>query len=369
MRSVGFYLILALLSCVKKAEEKLPNNIDFTNTIIFASVRSQNILSNPQIYAVKVDSPHTVYQLSKTRYLLRSPVWLPDGSGIMFLSIRFDSYPLKDGSVDSSDEPDIYVMDTSGVRLLVPSWGNFNSEYRKKYEILNGYISKPIPTSDNKVIYGLVGGRPELIIWDISKPEIFFEYLDNSSIGVAELTDFALSSDEKKIAFVSTPKKNPSSPDFLHSTPDSISNANYFGSQREISIVSIDGTGYKRLTENKLPDGNPCWSKDGKKIYFSRFREWTIKKRPEGAEKFKRDIYVIDTNGIEAENLTDSPNTDDYCPEVSPDGKRVAYISKTEESNCAEEIWIMNSDGSNKRCIYKSGLTAYRLSWYPKEPQ
>ena len=55
------------------------------------------------------------------------------------------------------------------------------------------------------------------------------------------------------------------------------------------------------------------------------------------------DIYVMDPNGNNLTQLTDSPGID-WNPDGSPDGKRIVFESQRDGNS---EIYIMNADGSN----------------------
>ena len=339
------------LSYKKSLKEKLPSDIDLTNTIIFEADTNSNKLCDPQIFAVKVDSPRILYQLTNTRYPLSDPVWLPDGSGIMFLSIRFDTY--KDNYIGWADDPEIYIIDTIGTWRIIKCWNNLSKQEREKYDyMLNGYIrNKPILASD-KVLYNVMGNC--LIIQDTVTSEVSFRYIDRNSLGLSEFGEFALSPDGKKLAFVSQTKTE-------YKALGKVPSPSCYAGIEEISIMNIEGTDYKRLTLNKVPDGYPCWSKDGKSIYFDRDPNWKL----EDEGNFHRDIFIMNQDGTNQRNLTDSPTTDDYRPECSPDGKYIAYVSSREEEYT--EIWIINTDGSNRHRILKlRSFGIGSLSWFPK---
>lgn len=70
----------------------------------------------------------------------------------------------------------------------------------------------------------------------------------------------------------------------------------------DIWVVNVDGTEPNNLTENKWPwDKHPSWSPDGKRIVF-----WSNR---EGLKQ----LYVMDANGQNVENISNS-TTDDYDP-------------------------------------------------------
>lgn len=356
--SIFFLSLIILTGCEsayeKSLKERLPSDIDLTNTIIFDADTNSNKIYDPQIFAVKVDSPHTLYQLTNTKYPLSYPVWLPDGSGIMFLSKRFDTY--EDNYIGWADDSEIYIIDRNGTRRVVRCFDNLTEKEKKKYDdILNGVISNPIPTTSEKVIYNLFHDR--LIIQDLGKSEISLRYIEEESYNLEIFEEFAISRGEKRLAFIGRERNF----EFSWPYPDSIHPSAYKYSKEEICVLNIDGTGYKKLTYNNVPERGPCWSKAGEKIYFDRYLNWSIKYKGD----FNKDIFVINADGTNEQNLTNSPNTNDYSPEVSPDDKYIAYISKKEDRYT--EIWIMDRDGSNKHRILK--LQVYGipdLSWSPK---
>ncbi len=65
-------------------------------------------------------------------------------------------------------------------------------------------------------------------------------------------------------------------------------------------------------------------------------------------------IYRLPSEGGKAENLTDSTGIVlNFHPSVSPDGSQIAFISdRTGQSN----LWVMNSDGSDPRQVFKEGM-------------
>ena len=68
-----------------------------------------------------------------------------------------------------------------------------------------------------------------------------------------------------------------------------------------------------------------------------------------------------------ATNITNNPSSDDYCLTWSPDGRRIAFSSKTNEkvlTNAYSEIYVMNSDGSDVTQLTYNSNT-YCPVWSP----
>jgi TolB protein len=127
-----------------------------------------------------------------------------------------------------------------------------------------------------------------------------------------------------------------------------------------------DRTGITRLT-NDTNDTNPEVSPDGEKVAFMSRRDvnW--------------EIYVMDLKSYTVERLTENA-ANDGLPIWSPDGQTIAFVSDRDGGKWA--IWAMNPDGSNQRTLFplppggslhgyvwgapqSSGWVEERLSWIP----
>jgi Tol biopolymer transport system component len=89
---------------------------------------------------------------------------------------------------------------------------------------------------------------------------------------------------------------------------------NQITSQEDIALARVDGTEYRRLTDDKFRDRGPAFSPDGKEIVFysdrgGSYQVWTI--RPDGSAL----AQLVAVDG--AANL----------PLYSPDGKTMAFSS------------------------------------------
>ena len=73
------------------------------------------------------------------------------------------------------------------------------------------------------------------------------------------------------------------------------------------------------------------------------------------------DIWCFDISSGRLQHLTSGDNLNDY-PRFSPDGNSIAYIST--QDDLVPSIWIMNSDGSNKKRL-TSNIYCQSPSWSP----
>jgi len=125
----------------------------------------------------------------------------------------------------------------------------------------------------------------------------------------------------------------------------------------EIFRMNPNGTGARQLTFNAEHDVEPTLSPDGTKIaYMSRGDQTS---NPEG----DWEIYVMNAaDGSGNRNLTDNgAGVDDLVPDFSPDGTRIAYQSRGAQSSNAEgdsEVYVMNAtDGNGKKNLSNNYLT------------
>jgi Tol biopolymer transport system component len=119
----------------------------------------------------------------------------------------------------------------------------------------------------------------------------------------------------------------------------------------EIYVMNADGSNQVRLTNNMFSDSNPSWSPDSNKIAFDTTRDGNF------------EIYSMNANGSNQINLTNHSSSD-FGPVWSPDGNRIAFLSFRESvMNIPQEIFQMNSDGSNPTRVTTSSIGENELAW------
>ena len=137
----------------------------------------------------------------------------------------------------------------------------------------------------------------------------------------------------------------------------------------DIYTAKPDGSDLKQLTSTPGYDAEATISTDGRKIVFTSMRDGDL------------DIYTMDANGRRVRRLTTELGYDGG-PFFSRDGKQIvyrAYHPKTEaevaryKQRLAEnliepnvfEIWVMNSDGSNKRQVTSLKAASFAPYFFP----
>ena len=109
------------------------------------------------------------------------------------------------------------------------------------------------------------------------------------------------------------------------------------GNPEIYTINPVTGKGLKRLTNNKMLDEWPSFSKDGSLIAWVR-----------GVEGDKN-IWVMNKDGRYPRQISYDINIGDGFPSFSPDGSELLFQSNSEEEPAS--INIINLDGSDLRKI------------------
>jgi Tol biopolymer transport system component len=97
----------------------------------------------------------------------------------------------------------------------------------------------------------------------------------------------------------------------------------------EIFSISVDGSNLSRVTSNNFWDLYPVWSPDGSKIAFLSKREGDL------------DIYVINSDGSNEKKLFDSGDND---ADIDWAGENIVFTSQF-------AIWKMRADGTGATMI------------------
>ena len=100
----------------------------------------------------------------------------------------------------------------------------------------------------------------------------------------------------------------------------------------DVCVMDIEGNQLKNLTQSPGVDEVGSWSPDGSKIVFFSNRDGN------------GEIYVMDSDGKNQVNLTNHPALD-AAPTWSPDGTKIAFHSNREGDQ--DDIYVMNPDGAN----------------------
>ena len=122
----------------------------------------------------------------------------------------------------------------------------------------------------------------------------------------------------------------------------------------EIYIMNTDGTNQINLTNSPATDWYPDWSPDGEKIIFGSYSD------PNNPHD--EDIWVINADGTNMKRLTDTPSGWSDFAAWSPDGTKIAFCSNRDGT---QDIYIMNADGSGITRITNDPEPDYYPDWSP----
>jgi Tol biopolymer transport system component len=117
------------------------------------------------------------------------------------------------------------------------------------------------------------------------------------------------------------------------------------GPEFEIWSIGTDGSGLRRLTDNRAFDNDVDVSPDGRQIAY--------------AEKVngRAQIFLMNTDGSDQHRLTFDGHRD-RAPHWSPDGRRIVYFSvpgKGGRSRSDEDVWSIAAIGGRPRHLASNG--------------
>ncbi len=116
----------------------------------------------------------------------------------------------------------------------------------------------------------------------------------------------------------------------------------YDGGITDLFIINRDGTGFKRLTEDKYADLHPVWSPDGKTIAFATDRGPQTDFRTLAFGNFRIALYHVDSGKIDVLDHMDQGKN--VSPQWAPDGRSLAFIS---DRNGVSNIFLYDLDAKN----------------------
>jgi Tol biopolymer transport system component len=117
-----------------------------------------------------------------------------------------------------------------------------------------------------------------------------------------------------------------------------------------LSVMQADGSNQRPLVENAR-SYEAAWSPSGESIAFVSDRD--------GNEE----IYAMNSDGSDQRRLTAIPGNDHWPPSWSPDSTRIAFTSDGTGDN--PDIFVMNADGSGLTQVTNDPGGDAFPAWYP----
>lgn len=123
----------------------------------------------------------------------------------------------------------------------------------------------------------------------------------------------------------------------------------------EICVMNSDGSGRKRLTSNKVFDGEASWSPSGGRIVFARYV----------ASVRSNELFVMSARGTNVRRVTNNAVGEGY-PVWRPGTNRIAYVRLDYSKRPRQtDIFTIRSTGSRPRRITTTRLGESALAWDP----
>ncbi|WP_445384885.1 S9 family peptidase [Robiginitalea sp. IMCC44478] len=201
------------------------------------------------------------------------------------------------------------------------------------------------------------------------KNKLYMMWVDTREVMALTNTDQSPGSpqwspDDKYLAFgmfvpekSASPIKMPGKPEGAkwNKPPIYIDDMNYRGDgagyykagYNQLFLISTDGGTPRQLTHTNHDHGGAVWGPGNRTLYFSANLRDSAEYNPRNSE-----VYRLDLGSQAITPLTDREGPD-FSPQVSPDGKHIAYLGFDDryQGYQVTRLYLMNADGSNVREI------------------
>jgi TolB protein len=139
---------------------------------------------------------------------------------------------------------------------------------------------------------------------------------------------------------------------FSHDTPENPCLPNGLPNCIDLYVINADGTGMIRLTKNGLSSA-ATWSPNASRIVFNHFSTLTFINR----------VATMRADGKGAETNLSTAFWDSGSGLYTPDGTRLVFHS--EDGGFVSAVWIMDTDGRNRRRLTSAALEGIALDISP----
>src|SRR5215211_911219 len=131
----------------------------------------------------------------------------------------------------------------------------------------------------------------------------------------------------------------------------------------DIWVMDADGTNQTNLTNTPdTNEGQPAWSPDGTKIAFTGPGDLN-----EDGSGGLGDVYVMDADGTNRTNLTDTPDFLEYRPSWAPSGAQLTFVREVPGEIISEQqdIFVMDANGENANNLTQTDANEDDPAWAP----
>lgn len=249
-----------------------------------------------------------------------SPAISPQGDKVAFISNRHDFF-------------DVFVMnavDGSQVEKLIDGQQTVNLE---ELHLLTPGISWS-PDGKRLAIAAKAGEQDAILLYDVKTGD-----MEKLTFGLDGIFSVAWSPTGENLAFVgNTPR------------------------QSDIYVYNLTTKTLTMVTDDLYSDEEPAWSPDGATIYFASDRgaaHIDEQSFMHPHEFHDMDLYAVRLGEKSIRQLTHWAESDESSPVVSPDGKKLLFVS---DHNGINNIYELQIDSSTIRPITNSLSGVYQLS-------
>ena len=132
--------------------------------------------------------------------------------------------------------------------------------------------------------------------------------------------------------------------------------------QFSLHVIRPDGSGLHQLSQTPADTSvPPTWSPDGTRLLFGG-TEYAGYSRL--GPYYRNNVYVVGTDGAGERRLTDSSSLDaGSSPIWSPDGRRIAFVSRRGYENAFRQLFVMNADGTCETQVTTSSADVLQPTW------
>jgi Tol biopolymer transport system component len=249
-----------------------------------------------------------------------SPAITPQGDKVAFISDRGDYF-------------NVYVMNASDgkdVEKIVS--GNTTNNFEELHLLTPGISWSP--DSKRLAIAAKAGDQDAILLLDVKTGAE-----EKLSFGLDGIFSVEWSPSGSRLAFVGNVKQ-----------------------QSDIFIYDLQSKQLTNLTNDMYSDGRPAWSPDESTIYFSSDRGGATNRNVDDMMKVdysQDDLYSINVKSGEIARLLDWPRSNEGSPVVSPDGKKLLFLS---DRNGINNVYELTLETKKWRPMTNSLSGVYQLS-------